>query len=260
MNADPENAATEELPLVPAAAVDLPPPLPQDRTMRGIELALLIAVGFGGILYQTINLIVDGASPRDSRLYPWAYGLVHESTALALCAYLLHRQGRSFRNLGLSRSRLSDLGFALSLFLGQFLLVWMMQTLLVASGMYPTAVGTVHTSQIQTMIGTRFSLGMLGFIVINAFFEELLARAYLMSELVVLTRRVGFAVVVSSLFQGFYHLYQGWQAALQATVAFFFFSLFYARTRRILPVILAHMLWDLYTYAFYLIWAAYYSR
>jgi len=41
-----------------------------------------------------------------------------------------------------------------------------------------------------------------------------------------------------------YHLYQGLPEALSHIPAFWLFSLYFVRTRRILPVILAHMWMD----------------
>ena len=233
-----------------------PPPAPGPaRRLRWIELALLIAVAFGGTLYQTLREVVLSELPhRRPDSYDWPLGLVHEATALGLCAYLLYRQGRSFRNLGLTNPRPVDAGQALILFGGQVLLTWVTRRMLQTAGAYTVTGQAAHLARMEALFSARVSVGMLGFMVVNAFYEELIARAYLMTELTALTRSVGCAVVVSSFLQGFYHLYQGWQAAFQAAVVFLFFSLFYARSGRIWPVVLAHLLWDLYWYVAYIFW------
>jgi membrane protease YdiL (CAAX protease family) len=58
------------------------------------------------------------------------------------------------------------------------------------------------------------------------------------------------AVVISVALQTSYHLYQGLPAALSHIPAFLLFSLYFVRTRRILPVILAHMFMDIFALAF----------
>ena len=52
------------------------------------------------------------------------------------------------------------------------------------------------------------------------------------------------AVLVSVAIQAFYHLYQGVPAALGHGATFLVFSLYYLRTRRIAPVVLAHLYMD----------------
>ena len=63
-----------------------------------------------------------------------------------------------------------------------------------------------------------------------------------MTEVAELTGRMGIAVFVSVGFQTLYHLYQGTPMALVNAGAFFVSAVFYASTRRITPVIVAHAL------------------
>ena len=86
-------------------------------------------------------------------------------------------------------------------------------------------------------------LGVL-FLIINPFFEELTARAYVISEVQFFTSSRGLAVLFSVLLQSSYHLYQGLGPALLTIPLFAVFSLYYVKTKRILPVILAHMFFD----------------
>jgi uncharacterized protein len=60
-----------------------------------------------------------------------------------------------------------------------------------------------------------------------------------------------FAVFVSAALQTSYHLYQGLPAALSHIPLFCCFSWYFVRTRRILPVILAHMFMDVSALALY---------
>jgi membrane protease YdiL (CAAX protease family) len=85
----------------------------------------------------------------------------------------------------------------------------------------------------------------LPFLLLNPFFEELIVRAYLMTEIRELTGSATLAVIVSATVQTSYHLYYGWKGALAMGFMFLIFSIYYARKRRITPVILAHAVLDL---------------
>lgn len=79
---------------------------------------------------------------------------------------------------------------------------------------------------------------------INPFFEELIVRAYLMTEVKRLTNRGMAAILVSTVVQTSYHFYQGGAAAIAHGATFLAFSFYYAKTNRIWPVILAHLYSD----------------
>jgi len=61
-----------------------------------------------------------------------------------------------------------------------------------------------------------------------------------------LTGSTALAIVASVALQTSYHLYLGTASALAAGAAFLVSACFYARFRRLTPVILAHGLWNLY--------------
>ncbi|HXT11433.1 MAG TPA: CPBP family intramembrane glutamic endopeptidase [Candidatus Angelobacter sp.] len=79
---------------------------------------------------------------------------------------------------------------------------------------------------------------------INPFFEELIVRAYVMTQVRQLTNSAVIAVIASTLLQTSYHFYQGVPLALAEGGAFFVFCLYYAKTKRITPIILAHLYSD----------------
>ena len=79
---------------------------------------------------------------------------------------------------------------------------------------------------------------------INPFAEELIVRAYLMTEVIALTGKPTLAIALSVLFQTTYHLYQGILQPIGYFGLFFVYALYYARSKRIFPVLLAHMFDD----------------
>lgn len=66
-----------------------------------------------------------------------------------------------------------------------------------------------------------------------------------MTEITGLTGSSALAVVVSVLVQFSYHLYYGWVGALSLCFPLVVFALYYAHSRRALPVILAHEFFDI---------------
>jgi len=96
--------------------------------------------------------------------------------------------------------------------------------------------------------------GMLGgvsalsiaFVCLNPFFEELIVRGYLMTEIVELGGKGALAIVLSVAVQMSYHLYQGLANCIALATIFAVFSIYFLRSRRIAPVVLAHLCIDAY--------------
>ncbi|MFH1415056.1 MAG: CPBP family intramembrane glutamic endopeptidase [Elusimicrobiota bacterium] len=92
---------------------------------------------------------------------------------------------------------------------------------------------------------TQLTVWYLALALVNPFYEELIVRAYVISKMEYLTGKVSVAVAASLLLQAAYHLYQGIFAGLGLCLIFLVFSVYYVRSRRIMPVILAHLYLDL---------------
>jgi membrane protease YdiL (CAAX protease family) len=76
---------------------------------------------------------------------------------------------------------------------------------------------------------------------------------YLMTRLRDLGWRTWHIVAASALLRGTYHLYQGWGAFIGNAIMGVIFALFFVKTKRVLPLIIAHTLLDVgafvgYTY------------
>ncbi len=170
-------------------------------------------------------------------------GMLSEATSLALLGYVLWRRGRRFSDIGL-RWSLRDIG------VGAVVLI--VSYALYVAGSY--AIFFVH----YWLVGTRVmgpstreifghpSVAFLPFSLLNGFFEELIVRAYLMTEVIDLTGSKALAVLLSVLVQFSYHLYYGWWRAAAISFLFLAYSLYFARWRRALPIIFAHEFFDLW--------------
>ena len=85
----------------------------------------------------------------------------------------------------------------------------------------------------------------------NAVLEEVVVVGYLVTRLRDLGLRSWAVVLVSAVLRGSYHLYQGFGAFLGNAVMGVVFALFFIRTRRVRPLIVAHSLLDVVAFVGY---------
>jgi membrane protease YdiL (CAAX protease family) len=73
-------------------------------------------------------------------------------------------------------------------------------------------------------------------------------RAYLMTEVLEISGKPWLAVVISVAVQSSIHIYQGWNNVFILSATFALFALYFAKTRRAMPVIAAHYLIDIWSF------------
>lgn len=214
------------------------------KNWRALDLGLIFFIVFSPLLILSIYTAVTGplhGGSTPGRAFTLS-GILSELGGLALLWYVLFRQGRSLTSLGLGFSW-KDIprSFLVILLAYIALVIWW---LIIVAG-YRSLGRTPNSSpqNVEFMSGMLSFWGIL-FLLLNPFFEELLARAYIIVEVQFLTGSSALAVGSSVIIQSAYHLYQGVVPALLTTSLFTVFSLYFLRTRRIMPVILAHMFFD----------------
>ena len=211
--------------------------------LRWFELALVLLLAFGSSLAFAIHALIHGVA--DWTAYGnerWIYSAFHEFSCLALLGYVLNRRGLRFRDLGLKwsgRDVLIGVGlYALATFahsIGYWLIQAGQHTI---TGFYATPVRAAQIFGHPTALAFLFAF-------LNPFFEELIVRAYLMTEVSKLTGSMALATFVSVLLQSAYHLYYGWTGAAAMAFLFSVFAVYYALTRNATPVVIAHFLLDI---------------
>ena len=88
-------------------------------------------------------------------------------------------------------------------------------------------------------------------LVANSAAEELVARAYMIDRLEKLFGKTWIAVLVSAVLFGSYHIHQGMIIGLVgATMTGIVLGIYFARTRKLLPLIVAHSVYSLIYFAF----------
>ena len=256
---DSEPLLTEVPPLstkVPASA-EAPPPLPlalaanplparwTERNLRIVELVLVCLVAFGGSIISSGHSLLFGSISRtgSATAYGWFYSSFREALVLALLWYVLLRRGKSFSGLGLSW-KARDVGCSVLLYLGGIIVYGLVYYAIYYAGLTRTTRGDASLRIGRHLFGGGIFATTFLFQFLNPFFEELIVRAYVMTEIKFLTGSASKAVIVSTMLQTSYHFYQGAPAAFAHGTTFLLWSIFYAKTNRIAPVILAHLYSD----------------
>lgn len=232
----------EFLEKLPAEALPAEPPRKlSERTQRWIELALVLSVAFAGSIFGSIQILMG--TRGSSNLGPeWGNSILHEVIGLSLLGYLLYRRGRRFSDLGLRwsfrdliRGALLVVAGYVAWYCGCIFLQWL-------HGLVAPSLGGGVTA--KELFGRTTAMTIV-LMLINPFYEELIVRAYLMTEIRELTGSWKLATVASVAVQTSYHLYYGWIGALSLGCMFLVYSIYYARTRRATPLVLAHGFLDL---------------
>jgi membrane protease YdiL (CAAX protease family) len=85
----------------------------------------------------------------------------------------------------------------------------------------------------------------------NAVLEELVVVGYLMTRLRQLGWSSGVVIAASALLRGSYHLYQGFGGFIGNALMGVVFALFFLRTKRVMPLVVAHTLLDVFAFVGY---------
>jgi len=212
--------------------------------MRIIELLIVCVVAFGGSILASTYYFLHPNSPNTvPGAMRWTNNVLHEASTLALVWYLLSRRAKSFSDLGFS-FKLRDLPTAVILGLGFHLAFREAFNLLHQLNFFHVDEATAVRQVGDRLFDGTKSATLFFFQFLNPFYEELIVRAYLMTEVFELTGSRTKAVILSTVLQTSYHSYQGGPMAIASGTGFLLLSLFYAKTNRILPVILVHLYSD----------------
>lgn len=214
---------------------------------------MVSVVAFGGsILASAFYLLGLNASTSIGGSLTWANGIVHEAGCLGLVWYVLARRSRTFSDLGFSPAGM-DVAWSILLFIAGSISVSVVHWGIRASGLTSVSESAASARVGQILFGGGVSAVTILFQFVNPFFEELIVRGYVMTEVNHLTRSAAKAVLVSTLLQTSYHFYQGAPLAFSQGAMFALFSVYYAKTNRLTPIILAHLYLDWYGTLWYML-------
>ncbi|GLZ82109.1 membrane protein [Actinorhabdospora filicis] len=231
---------------------------PSHRVLRA-EVFLVLAVSLGkSAVYSLVSIIAKltapgglasatstlnaSASPR-----PWldltyqVLGIFFALVPAALAVHLLSRDGTSpWRTLGLDVKRpffdlSSGAGLAAVIGIPGLALYFAAREM----GLNTTVVAADLPSQWWAVPVLILSAAQ------NAILEEVVVVGYLMTRMRQMRAGVVATIAASSILRGSYHLYQGFGGFVGNAVMGVIFALWYRRTGRIGPLIVAHTLLDI---------------
>lgn len=172
------------------------------------------------------------------------YGIISDLIIIAILIYVLSRHGSNLKKIGLS---LSWKDFPRSVLLA--VIVYGAYLIYYYGSYYIYYFLTGHILDASpkniNFLQTEITIWSLLYLLTNCISEELVARAYIISEVEYLTKKRNIAIFLSVLLQTAYHLYQGLYSAGALGFMFLIYSLYYIKWRRITPIILAHLYFDL---------------
>ncbi|AJT41469.1 CPBP family intramembrane glutamic endopeptidase [Psychromicrobium lacuslunae] len=228
-----------------------------------VEILIVLGLSLGkSAIYAVVNLVENLSrapisqataqlnTPRINREYfDLTYQLLDNFFALvpvALAIYLLWRPHRSgFRAIGFNFSkpgRDALWGIGLMVLIG-----------LPSLGLYALGRSLGITAQIVTnsLNDYWWTIPVLVISALrNAIVEEVIVVGFLLTRFKQLGWQPWLAIVVSSLLRGSYHLYQGFGPFVGNFVMGLIFGWLYTRTKRVMPLVIAHALLDIAAFSF----------
>ena len=210
---------------------------------RQLQLYFVLAVAFGLPVIGSTEIFFGWRHPHTATNRGHIFMVAYQLVGL-LCLYLVLRlQKRSFRDIGVVLPmRITEVAHSFALLAGVFFFGLLTGFAIFAA--YSFTGHPIRAFDDSMIFGNQITLATVLFVLINPFHEELIVRAFLITEMEQIYRSTGLAVFVSVFLQSYYHLYQGLPPALVHVSSFTLFSIYFVRTRRIMPVIMTHLFMD----------------
>ena len=226
----------------------------EHRTLR-LEVVIVLAVTFGlsaaNAVLELADAVLSGLSSRIVALNPMRsnYDLINLGLNLtgiiqllawgALGVYLLRRSGFGLNQIGLAPPRLradvlGGVGLAALIGLPGLGLYIAARLLGLSVAVEPSALNDTWW-RVPVLVLAAFA---------NAWAEEVIVVAYLLTRLHQLRLTPARALVWSSMLRGAYHLYQGFGAGLGNLVMGLVFGYAWQRRGRLWPLVIAHGIID----------------
>jgi len=207
------------------------------------EFFIVTGIAFGPfLLAEALSLAVPRSGPHHTSLTLLVL-VAQELVIGGLLLWFLRAREWTLRDLGLAENApLQDLAAGGLLFMAVYsawFLIWNLTAAIspdLILSMIKTG-GNVVGAHIPPLTSVTVS-------VVNGAFEELFVVGYMMSALARMKKSAWFCVNVSTAMRLAYHLYQGPLGVLSVVPTGLIFAFWFARTKRLWPIIGAHILMD----------------
>lgn len=240
---EPTLLSTVEAPPEPGQSTEF------SRRRRLLALGVVLAVSFTQFIlssfYYLFHAELDLHRPHTQIGVLGA--LLGELISLSVLWFVLSEHKRTWREIGWTPQWMDLLRAAGVILIssgGRRVVVVLFQSFFqLLTGHY------VQPRSVHGVIGAGISVLTILFVIVNPFFEELIVRGYTMTEVTGLGGSRNVAILVSVVVQMSYHVYQGLLHCVGLTAVFLVFSIYFSRTRRIVPVVIAHFWSDVWALA-----------
>jgi membrane protease YdiL (CAAX protease family) len=214
------------------------------KKTRLYDLLLVSSIAFLPAIIKSIYVLAGGEMKyySDQLAVTFFIGAGEHALSILLLFYVLFNRNLTYGHIGLGIS-FKDILYGLGLAILATAVVSISSFIL--RSILPMAYANQITARNVSFLYNGFSWSFLIYLLINPFFEELIVRGYLMTEIFTWSKSKALAIIVSVLIQSAYHLYQGiFQNLILATI-FLLYAIFYSKTGKLTPVIVAHLIADL---------------
>jgi membrane protease YdiL (CAAX protease family) len=220
------------------------------KHMRTLEFCLVLFIAVLPLMTTSIFSLINKTPQFEGALrnLQILHGILIECSAIALLIYILFRQNRRLSDIGFS-FRMNDIWHSIILALACILALFIVY-FFYSLGHYLITGNHFHPVHPVTILDGKLNFFIIIFVLLNPFFEELIVRAFTITEVEYLTNSTVNAIAFSVFIQTVYHLYQGLPNAIVEAGTFLLLSLYYAKFRRIAPVIMVHGYFDILSLIF----------
>ena len=240
----PYGTAPPELGGPRPARAPVPRPPGSPRMLR-LELGLVLVLAFApsvlGLLFLALG--PQGTAPAQTQVLPSLISIVIELflswSPVLVIGFLLVRNREGWPGIGLTRFRAGDLGMGAVLWVASFIVVLVLAQLFQYFGQrevdflpqgLPLWFRTLQAVLIAVTAGVT---------------EEIVVRGYAQTRLEQLRAPAVVILLVPTALWAVLHVYQGLGAALTIFGLGLMYAWYFQRTRRLWPLILAHILFDM---------------
>jgi membrane protease YdiL (CAAX protease family) len=222
----------------------VPRPGGSDRVLRlelGLVLLLAFAPGILGLLILALG--PAGSAEVEAQVVPSLVSIIFTLflswSPVLVVGYLLVRSREGWPGIGLTRLGPGDLGVGAALWVASFVLVLVLAQLF-------QYFGQREVDFLPEGLPLWFQAVQAVLIAVTAgVTEEIVVRGYAQTRLEQLRVPTSVVVLLPTALWGVLHVYQGLGAALTIFCLGLMYAWYYHRTRRLWPVILAHILFDM---------------
>jgi uncharacterized protein len=222
----------------------VPTPSSSPRMLR-LELGLVLLLAFApsvlGLLFLALG--PQGTAPAETQVLPSLASILVELflswSPVLVIAFLLARNREGWPGIGLTRFRPGDLGMGAVLWVASFVLVLVLAQLF-------QYFGQREVDFLPEGLPLWFRAFQAVLIAVTAgVTEEIVVRGYAQTRLEQLRAPTAVILLLPTALWGVLHVYQGLGAALTIFGLGLMYAWYFQRTRRLWPLILAHILFDL---------------